>query len=96
MNDVKLKYGDPPNEKDCTDNGELVVPSTLEISLDAETQQREIGIMDLFGTKLSPWSRARFAVRKLEQKGGNQKVRVKGLGTVIVGHEGWEVKQTES
>lgn len=88
---MKLRYGDPPNPDECKDLGDMLVPKTLEMSLDAEVQQREIGIMHLFGADLTPWSRARIAVRKLEQKRGKHKARVKDLGTVVVGPEGWEV-----
>jgi len=66
-------------------------PKTLEHALDAEMQQREIGILHLMGTKLPAWSRARYVVRELEKLGGNKMVQVDGLGTVVVGKKGWVV-----
>lgn len=93
MQSVELRYGDPPPESDCTDYGSLTVPRTLELEVsDIELQQRELSLSDLFGSKLTPWARARYAVRRVEKKGVPGKVRVDGLGTVIVGKEGWVVK----
>lgn len=86
-----LRYGDPPAAESCKDSGELTVPETLEMNLDPEGQQREISILPLIGTPLSDWSRVRYAVRLLEKKGGNQKARIPGLGTLVVGPKGWEV-----
>lgn len=86
-----LRYGDPPSPDDCKSNQEVPVPKTLELNLDPEGQQREIGISDLIGTPLTKWARARYAVRMLEKKGENQKMNVKGLGLVVVGPEGWAV-----
>lgn len=87
-----LRYGDPPSPDECKDEGQLKVPTTLEMSLDAETQQREVHIMELFGAKLPKWTQARFAVRHLEKKGSlPAKVQVPSLGTVVVGKSGWEV-----
>ena len=86
-----LRYGRPPEIEACADNGELNVPKTLEMSLDPEGQQREIGILSLIGTPLTDWARARYAVRMLEKKGGMQKARIPGLGVIRVGPEGWEV-----
>lgn len=90
---MNLNYGDPPSEGDCRDYGVLPVPETLGISLDAEVQQREMGVMSLIekNPKLTPWTRARYAVRHVEKKGAPGKVFVKGLGTVLVGKEGWTV-----
>lgn len=86
-----LRYGSPPSLEECSDSGELKVPKTLEMSLDPEGQQREIGILGLMGTPLTDWARARYAVRMLEKKGGKQQARIPGLGTIRVGPEGWEV-----
>lgn len=87
-----LRYGDPPSPEECRDEGELKVPVTLEMSLDAQVQQRELHLMELIGTQLPPWSQARFAVRHLEKQGNlPAKVNVPKLGTVVVGKEGWGV-----
>lgn len=86
-----LRYGDPPTPEECASNPESTVPATLELNLDPEGQQREIGISDLIGTPLTKWARARYAVRMLEKKGGNQKMKIKGLGLLVVGPEGWAV-----
>lgn len=88
---MKLRYGDPPSERECKDAGVMNVPKTLEISLDPEGQQREVSILPLVGTPLPLWARVRYAVRTLEKKGGNQKVTLTGIGTLVVGAEGWEV-----
>lgn len=89
----KLRYGDPPKEADCKNSGELRPPKTLELNLDPEGQQRETGLMNLIeqGVSLTPWAQVRYAVRTLEKKGGNQKATIPGIGTLVVGAEGWEV-----
>lgn len=90
---MKLEYGDAPEVSECKDYGTIPVPTTLELSLDPEVQQREMGLLDLIEKhpKLTPWTRARYAVRHVESKGVPGKVTVKGLGVVIVGKEGWRV-----
>lgn len=91
MQSVELRYGDPPERDKCKDYGTLNVPDTLELSLDAEVQQAEIGIIDLVGSRLPPWARARYVVRHLTAKGLPGRVKVQGLGEVLVGEEGWVV-----
>lgn len=90
---MKLRYGDPPEPDECKDYGSLPVPETFGLSLDPEIQNREAGVMSLIekNRKLTPWARARYAVRHVENKGAPGKVSVKGLGTVLVGKEGWIV-----
>lgn len=90
---MKLRYGDPPAKDQCKNNGELRPPTTLELNMDHEGQQRESGLVDLIesGVELTPWARVRYAVRTLEKKGGNQMATIPGLGTLVVGKEGWEV-----
>lgn len=90
---MELRYGDPPSSEECKDYGTYPVPETLGVSLDPEVQQREMGILSLIekNPKLTPWTRARYAVRHVESKGVPGKVSVKGLGVVLVGKEGWTV-----
>ena len=87
----ELRYGDPPALDDCEKHGELKVPATLELSLDPDVQAREEGTIDLIGQRLTPWARVRYAVRILEKKGGKQAAKIPGIGTLVVGEEGWEV-----
>lgn len=86
-----MKYGDPPKAEDCKDIGDVPVPLKLTMPATPELQQREVSTIGLVGEKLPDWARARIAVRMLEKKGGNLKARVQGLGTILVGEEGWEV-----
>lgn len=86
---VTLSYGDPPAYEDCKDLGTMIAPETFELSLDVEIQQRETGLIPLFGTPLPPMARARLVLDKLKGKPGNVRVQVKGLGTLLRGQDGW-------
>lgn len=86
-----LRYGEPPLEEDCEDVGEVIVPLKLTMPSTPELQQREKSTLNLVGGDLSKWARTRIAVRKLEKHNKNVKTRITGLGTLLVGREGWEV-----
>lgn len=71
--------------------GTIPVPKNFSLPTDAAGQQREKSLIDFVGKPLPDWARARYAVRHLESKKGNVKAQVDGLGTVVVGEEGWKV-----
>lgn len=90
---MKLKYGDPPERGECKDVGEVNVPTLFDTPMDSVLQMNELGVAPLWGSILPDRAIARHAVALLTNKYGKASVvaRVKSLGTIRVGENGWAV-----
>lgn len=88
--DFPLRSGEPPRPEDCIDLGKFDAPTMLTNS-DPE-MGGNYDMYESYGTRLPKWAITRYTMRALREQPKPYRVRVKGLGEVFVGEEGWRVQ----
>lgn len=86
---LPLRYGDPPELKECTDVGSIKVPTYITNSSDQHGNQ--IGLYEMYGDKLPDWAVARHAIVVLREYGMPVTVKIENFGRIVYAPEGWEV-----
>lgn len=85
-----MRHGTPPRPEECRDAGRLHVPKYIDVTQIPSGFIAHMG--DVLTKPLPKRSRVREALVKLREEGLPAKAQVDGLGMLVAGEEGWEVK----
>lgn len=91
---LPLRYGDPPQEKDCTDLGSVKADLAVMVAAPDSGGYGLVGFEG--GLKKPEWAVVRQIISQIR---GNYdlpvKVKIDQVGKLLLGQEGWVVEREE-